>query len=51
MADLRSKMPNLRSRGFEKLVWVLRGQILGLILGWRPDFGLARPDLGLIGLV
>ena len=51
MPDLRSKMLDLRSKRFEKLVVGLRGQILGLILGWRPDYGLGRPDLGLIGLV
>ena len=44
-------MLDLKSKRFERLVVGLKGQILGLILGWRPDYGLGRPDLGLIGLV
>ena len=46
-----SKMPDLRSERFEKLVLGLRGLILGLIQGSRHDHGLGGPDLGLIGLV
>ena len=44
-------MPDLRSKRFKKLVLGLRGQILGLIPGWRPDYGMGRPDPGLIDLV
>ena len=51
MPDLRSKMLELRSERFEKLVLGLRGLILDLIQSWRPDYGLGRPDLGLLGLV
>ena len=51
MPDLRSKMSDLRSKGFEKLVLGLRGLILSLIQGWRPVCGLGRADVGLIGLV
>ena len=51
MPDLRSKMLDLRSERFQKLVLELRGLILGLIQGWRPVCGLGRADVGLIGLV
>ena len=51
MPDLRSKMSDLRSEGFEKLVLGLRSLILSLIQGWRPVCGLGRADVGLKGLV
>ena len=51
MPDLRSKMPDLRSERFQKLVLELRGLILGLIQGRRPVCRLGRADVGLIGLV
>ena len=51
MPDLRSKMPDLRSERFQKLVLELRGLILGLIQGQRPVCRLGRADVGLIGLV
>ena len=44
-------MPDLRSERFEKPVLGLRGLILGLFQGWRPDYGLVKPDLDRIGLV
>ena len=44
-------MPDLRSKMFEKLVFGLKGLILGLVQGSRRDYGLGRPDLGPIDLV
>ena len=51
MPDLRSKMTDFRSERFKKLVLGLRGLILDLIQGSRPNYRLGRPDLGLIDQV